>query len=124
MRIIGFLRDNATKTQNDNGDDNATAPRVSRLKVVIALLFNHCKEMKRLQEVANSKDVFQELNFVKCIFYQDQNDTFRTLNSLDELKFGEFITRVGMNFPVSHELDNCPWNICVTSQILRVCSYI
>ena len=42
-----ILRDNATKTKNDNGDDNATAPRVSRLKVVIALLFNHCKEMMK-----------------------------------------------------------------------------
>ena len=50
---------------------------------------------------------------------------FRTLNSLDELKFGEFITRVGMNFPVSHELDNCPWNICVTAHITNIaCLFI
>ena len=32
-----------------NGDDDATASGVSRWKVVITLLFNHCKEMKRLQ---------------------------------------------------------------------------
>ena len=74
IRIIkGFLWDNDTKTEDD-----VTAARVSRWKVVITLLFNHCKEMKRLQEVADSKDVFEELGFVKCYFYQDQNDTFST----------------------------------------------
>ena len=51
--------------QYDNGDDDATAPGESRWKGVITLLFNHCKEMKKLQEVANSKDVFEELAFAK-----------------------------------------------------------
>ena len=56
------------KLEDDNGDDDATASRVSQWKVVIMplllLLFNHCKEMKRLQEVDNSKDVFEEPGFV------------------------------------------------------------
>ena len=62
------------KVEDDNGDDDATASRVSQWKVVIMplllllllllLLFNHCKEMKRLQEVDNSKDVFEEPGFV------------------------------------------------------------
>ena len=56
------------KLEDDNGDDDATASRVSQWKVVIMplllLLFNHRKEMKRLQEVDNSKDVFEEPGFV------------------------------------------------------------
>ena len=39
-------------------------------------LFNHCKEMKRLQEVANSKMSLKSLPSPRCNFYQDQNDSF------------------------------------------------
>ena len=49
----------------DKGDDDATAPGESRWKGVITLLFNLRKEMKRLQEVANSKDVFEQFGFAK-----------------------------------------------------------